>query len=116
MTYNTVTEDVTYDFVETELLSVGISAADFAAMQSLPATQTGTGAMVLATSPTLVTPVLGVAAATTVNVGTGGYKVSTVKVIGAQGAAIINATDGSSAITQLNLLLAAARTHGLIAT
>ena len=67
MTYNTVTEDVTYDFVETELLSVGISAADFAAMQNLPATQTGTGAMVLATSPTLVTPVLGVAAATSVN-------------------------------------------------
>ena len=38
------------------------------------------------------------------------------QVVGARGAAIANATDAASAITQLNLLLAAARTHGLIAT
>jgi hypothetical protein len=38
------------------------------------------------------------------------------KILGAQGAAIADATDAPSAITQLNLLLAAARTHGLIAT
>ena len=159
MTYNTVTEDVTYDFVETELLSVGISAADFAAMQNLPATQTGTGAMVLATSPTLVTPVLGVAAATsiaiggataissqtgtggvavmatsptlvtpvlgvadatTINTGTGGHLVSGVKIIGAQAAAIADASGGATvdaeARTALNDLLAKLRTHGIIAT
>jgi hypothetical protein len=38
------------------------------------------------------------------------------QVIGAQGAAIADATDAPSAITQLNLALAALRTHGLIAT
>lgn len=38
------------------------------------------------------------------------------KVVGAQAAAIASATDAASAITQLNLWLAAARTHGLIAT
>jgi len=63
----TTTTEVTYPFVETELESVGVSAADFAAIQNLPATQTGTGAMVLATSPTLVTPTIGVATATSVN-------------------------------------------------
>lgn len=113
---NTQTEAITYPFIETELESVGVTTADFEAMQNLPATQTGTGAMVLSTSPTLVTPTLGVATATTVNVGTGGYKVSGTKVVGAQGAAIANATDAGSAITQLNLALAALRTHGLIAT
>lgn len=39
-----------------------------------------------------------------------------IKLLGAQSAAIANATDAATAITQLNLLLAAARTHGLIAT
>jgi hypothetical protein len=43
-------------------------------------------------------------------------KVNGTKVLGAQGAAIANATDAGSAITQLNLALAAMRTHGLIAT
>jgi hypothetical protein len=38
------------------------------------------------------------------------------KILGAQGAAIADATDAPSAITQLNLALAALRTHGLIAT
>jgi hypothetical protein len=39
-----------------------------------------------------------------------------VKVIGAQGAAVADATDAASAITQLNLALARLRAHGLIAT
>jgi len=64
---DTISTAITYPFVETELESVGVTTADFAALVALPATQTGTGAMVLATSPTLVTPVLGVAAATSVN-------------------------------------------------
>lgn len=38
------------------------------------------------------------------------------QVVGAQGAAVANATDAASAITQLNALLARCRTHGLIAT
>ena len=37
-------------------------------------------------------------------------------VVGAQGAAIADATDQTSAVTQLNSLLAALRAHGLIAT
>jgi hypothetical protein len=45
-----------------------------------------------------------------------GYYVNGTKVVGAQGAAIADATDAGSAITQLNLLLARARTHGLIVT
>ena len=45
-----------------------------------------------------------------------GYFVGATKVIGAQGAAVANATDSASAITQLNLLLARLRAHGLIAT
>lgn len=50
-----------------------------------------------------------------ISVAAQGLAVAGTKVIGAQGAAIANATDAASAITQLNLLLAAARTHGLIA-
>lgn len=38
------------------------------------------------------------------------------KVVGVQGAAIADATDATDVITQLNLALAALRTHGLIAT
>jgi hypothetical protein len=39
----------------------------------------------------------------------------TTKVLGAQGAAVADATDAASAITQLNALLARCRAHGLIA-
>lgn len=45
----------------------------------------------------------------------GNYKVAGTKVVGAQGAAVANATDAASAITQLNALLARMRAHGLIA-
>lgn len=38
------------------------------------------------------------------------------KVVGAQGAAVADATDASSVITQCNLILARLRAHGLIAT
>lgn len=50
------------------------------------------------------------------NIRTSGvYKVGVVQVVGAQGTAVIDATDAASAITQLNALLARVRTHGLIA-
>jgi len=114
------TSEIDYPFVETMLESVGVSTADFDALKAIPATQTGTGSMVLATSPTLVTPTLGVATATTVNAGTGGYKVSNTKVLGAQAAAIADATGGATidaeARTALNDILAKLRTHGIIAT
>jgi hypothetical protein len=45
----------------------------------------------------------------------GGLQVQGTKVVGVQGAAVANATDAASAITQLNALLARSRTHGLIA-
>jgi hypothetical protein len=45
-----------------------------------------------------------------------GYHVGGTKVVAAQGAAVANATDAASAITQLNALLARCRAHGLIAT
>jgi hypothetical protein len=44
------------------------------------------------------------------------YKVAGTQVVGAQGAAVADATDAASAITQLNALLARCRSHGLIAT
>ncbi len=44
------------------------------------------------------------------------YKVAGLQVVGSQGVTIANATDLATAISQLNLLLAAVRTHGLIAT
>lgn len=44
------------------------------------------------------------------------YQVAATKVVGAQGAAVADATDAASVITQLNALLARLRTHGLIAT
>lgn len=44
------------------------------------------------------------------------YRFNGTKVMGAQGAAVADATDAASAITQLNALLARLRTHGLIAT
>lgn len=43
------------------------------------------------------------------------YKVAGVQVVGARGAAVADATDAASAITQLNALLARCRAHGLIA-
>lgn len=43
-------------------------------------------------------------------------KVGGHKVLGAQGAAVADATDAASAITQLNALLARLRAHGIIAT
>ena len=43
-------------------------------------------------------------------------KVDNTKVVGAQGAAVANATDAASVIARLNNLLARLRTHGLIAT
>jgi hypothetical protein len=42
-------------------------------------------------------------------------KVGGTQVLGPQGAAVANATDSASAITQLNALLARLRAHGLIA-
>ncbi|MGA9581365.1 MAG: multicopper oxidase domain-containing protein [Allosphingosinicella sp.] len=45
----------------------------------------------------------------------GNLLVDGTKVIGAQGAAVANATDAASAVTQLNALLAQLRAHGLIA-
>jgi photosystem II stability/assembly factor-like uncharacterized protein len=44
------------------------------------------------------------------------YKVDDTQVVSNQGAAVIDATDAASVITQLNALLARCRTHGLIAT
>ena len=45
-----------------------------------------------------------------------GLLVNSIQVIGAQGATVANATDAASVITQLNLLLARCRAHGIIAT
>jgi hypothetical protein len=45
-----------------------------------------------------------------------GFTVSGTQVVGAQQSAVADATDGTDVITQLNALLAACRTHGLIAT
>lgn len=46
----------------------------------------------------------------------GNIYVAATQVVGAQGAAVADATDAATAISQLNLLLARCRTHGLIAT
>lgn len=45
-----------------------------------------------------------------------GYLVDGVQVVGSQGAAVADATDAGSAITQVNAVLARLRAHGLIAT
>jgi hypothetical protein len=71
----------------------------------------------LGASEAFTNPAIEIANATRyVNLPAGRLNISGTKVLGTQGAAIANATDAASAITQLNLLLAAARTHGLIAT
>ncbi len=44
-----------------------------------------------------------------------GVSINGQPVLGARGAAVANATDAASAITQLNSLLARCRAHGLIA-
>lgn len=59
----------------------------------------GNPTLALATTPTVTT----------------GYAVGGVQVVGAKGAAVIDATDAASVITQLNALLARCRAHGLIA-
>jgi hypothetical protein len=46
----------------------------------------------------------------------GVYKVGANQVVGAQGAAVADATDATTVITQLNTLLSRLRTHGLIST
>lgn len=55
-----------------------------------------------------------------INVGTGEYRVNGTKVVGAQGAAVANASGGATvdaeARTAINDLLARCRAHGLIAT
>lgn len=48
--------------------------------------------------------------------GSDGVHVGSTKVLGVQGSAIADATTEAEAVTQLNLLLAALRAHGLIAT
>ena len=45
-----------------------------------------------------------------------GYRVAGIQVIGAQGAAVANATGAGDVVAQLNTLLARCRAHGLIAT
>lgn len=50
------------------------------------------------------------------NVVGGAYQVAGAKVLGAQAAAVADATDATSVITQLNTLLSRLRTHGLIAS
>lgn len=51
------------------------------------------------------------------NLGAGlALQVGGTQIVGAQGAAVADATDAASAITQLNALLARCRAHGLIAT
>lgn len=50
------------------------------------------------------------------NITLGTLKVAGTSVVGAQGAAVADATDAGTAITQLNLALARLRAHGLIAT
>ncbi len=44
------------------------------------------------------------------------YSIAGVKVVGAQGAAVADATDAASAITQLNAVIARLEAHGLIAS
>lgn len=51
-----------------------------------------------------------------INILNGGLRVVGTKVVGAQGAAVADATDAATVITQLNALLARLRSHGLIAT
>lgn len=46
----------------------------------------------------------------------GAYQVSGTQVVGAQGAAVANATGSGDVVAQLNALLSRLRTHGLIAT
>jgi hypothetical protein len=56
------------------------------------------------------------AALTNVSFGNAQLQINSTKVVGAQQAAIADATTGPNAILRLNDLLAACRTHGLIAT
>ena len=46
----------------------------------------------------------------------GVVKISGTQVLGAQGAAVANATNSTDVITQLNALLSRLRAHGIIAT
>lgn len=55
-------------------------------------------------------------ALTNVSFGSAQLQINGTKVIGAQGAAVANATDAASGIARLNDLLARLRAHGLIAT
>jgi hypothetical protein len=108
--------------VEADLITAGFSQADIDAMKAIPATQTGTGNMVLSASPTLTGTITGASATYSgwVNVGTAGFKVSGTKVLGAQGGTIGTVTGGSTidaeCRTATNEIIAVLRTHGIIAT
>lgn len=68
-------------------------------------------------NPTIGTSAGDLAVSTNVNIASGStLKVNGTSVVGAQGAAVADATDAATAITQLNAALARLRAHGLIAT
>ncbi len=101
-----------------------IAGSDLALAPGL-GTGAGTpGAIVLKAAPALGSGTTLQTAATVVTVDSTGanlasgkvLKVAGTPVVGAQGAAVADATNGTDVITQLNSLLARLRTHGLIAT
>ena len=79
------------------------------------ATTTAVGTVLALRSITLKNEVSGSVARTLLEPGKV-VKVGGTQVLGPQGAAVANATDSASAITQLNALLARLRAHGLIAS
>lgn len=103
-----------------DLTAAGLAILDDADADAQLATlggvaPTGAGAIVRKSSPTLITPALGVASATSVDASSG-FKVAGTQVVGAQQAAISDATSSIDIIPKFNTLLAELRSHGMIAT
>jgi hypothetical protein len=93
--------------------SLGLAATGvFSVNYTLEATDSVTAGVTLASGLAVAKKIFG---GSTIDAVTS-YSVNGTKVIGAQGAAVADATDAASVIARLNDLLARLRTHGLIAT
>jgi hypothetical protein len=107
------------------VLTVGATASSFASgtvltvANTTDATTTSDGSVRLSGGLSVAkSVVIGGTAGNSINVAnaTGSLKINGTKVVGAQGAAVADATDATSVIARLNDLLSRLRTHGLIAT
>jgi hypothetical protein len=107
--------DASYAVLQINVLDSAAGSEDAEMLFSTSIAGAVTQIMALTAGVRIGNPTGGDKGAGTLNLDNDLYK-DGIKVVGAQGAAVADATDAASAITQLNAWLARARAHGLVAT